>query len=557
MMRRGLRVLAVPIALALVPQMASAQSILFAHVGESAEIGLGFKLRALADLDGDGVRDYFIGSRLTAVGAVRSGAKGTVIYTYSYPGTCWGMSCTDMGDVNGDGIGDFAVGAPRDVDPVTGAIGSMFMHSGADGSVLFKVFGSEVNGRFGLHMDAIGDVNADGITDLVVTDIWASSIALHGGSATLVSGIDGAKLHTVFGTNFNDLFGYGVSAAGDVDLDGIPDYIIGAPREFQVLGQPAGYVRVFSGATGAQLAQYSGTQNNDNFGLSVAGMTDLTGDGVPELAIGAPGFITGGSKRGLIKLIDGATGATLQTHIGQTNSQLGSYLRRMGDWDGDGLPELLSGACFGIAKIQDTFPGNGYVQVLSSATGAELMKVSGESLTRFGRSVDCIGDITGDGVPDILVGAPETDQLGPGTGTAFVDSGARLPLTADIHEASYVRAVMQNFTLDAGAAFAGDPYALIGSVSGSSPGITLGGGFHIPLNDDFFFAFTLANANLPVFANFAGTLDGTGLATAQFFAPAGSLPPVAVGLTMHFAYVVKHAGHFALASNPVPLTFLP
>ncbi|MBM3984543.1 MAG: hypothetical protein FJ296_02440 [Planctomycetes bacterium] len=533
------------------------QSLMFRHVGSSAGSGWGYKVRALRDVDGDGLQDYFIGSRLQAKGEVRSGATGTQLFEWGYGSTCFGMAAADVGDINGDGVPDLAVGAPRDIAPGN-KIGSVFMMSGADGALLFKSFGTEVNGRFGLTLDAIGDVDGDGVTDLAVGDIWASSQVIHGGSASVVSGATGLKLHSAFGSAASDYFGHGISAAGDLDLDGVPDYVVGAPHEFTfLLPWPPGYVRTFSGATGAQLAQFTGTQVNDYLGLSVAGGRDLTGDGVPELVPGAPGQLTGGVTGGQVRLVDGASSAVLATREGLAFSQTGAYLRMMGDFDGDGTDDVLSGSCYGVGKIGETFPGEGYVEVLSGAGLAVLAQVSGADLTRFGRSVDDMGDLNGDGVPELLVGAPETAELGEGTGNTFLFSGATLPLTSDVHELPWSATVQQNLALDLGRAHAGDDYFVLGSLTGTSPGLALPSGTTLPLNDDFYFVFTLTSGNSPVLTDFSGTLDRAGAAAAQFNVPAGILDAQAIGLTVHHAAVVRHGGQVVKVTNPVPLTFIP
>ncbi len=531
-----------------------AQSVMFTHVGNSSSTGWGFKVRALGDLDGDGVRDYFLGTRLLAKAEVRSGATGTVLYSYQYGSTCYSMACADMGDVNGDGVSDFAVGAPRDVSP-TNKIGSVFMMSGADGTLLYKTFGVEVNGRFGLQLDPIGDVDGDGITDLLVGDIWANSQKIHGGSIVVVSGATGAHLYTNFGGANNDLYGYGVAAAGDLDLDGTPDYAAGGPREFTLLIiWPPGYVRTFSGATGVMLDEYPGVQNSDFFGLSVAGGHDLNADGVPDLVVGAPGHVTDGIKGGIVHALDGTSGGTLFRHGGLLNSQTGSYVRSMSDFDDDGTADILSGSCYGIAKIGETFDGEGYVEVLSGEDGTPLTVITGPTLTRFGRSVDEIGDLTGDGVTDFLVGAPETSELGEGTGTSFLYSGADLALTSDIHEVPWDVVVQQNLSIDAGSTHAGHAYFTLGSITGTSPGLPLASGWTIPLNMDFYFMFTLTSGNSPILTDFSGTLDAAGQAAPQFNIPAGILSSLAIGLTLQHAVVIRQGSQVVLITNPVPLT---
>ncbi len=122
---------------------------------------------------------------------------------------------------------------------------------------------------------------------------------------------------------------------------------------------------------------------------------------------------------------------------------------------------------------------------------------------------------------------------------------------ADRYELSLKQAGTQSLNLDAGKQHAGKSYAIFGSVTGTSPGITLSG-IHIPLNLDPYTQLTIGSAVPPIFFKFRGTLDNKGEATASFNLPSG-LPPLP-GITLHHAYVVVgNGGAFDMASNTVPL----
>ena len=109
-----------------------------------------------------------------------------------------------------------------------------------------------------------------------------------------------------------DLFGSSVAGVGDVDGDGLDDFFVGARQ--QVIGPGAGYATVFSGATGLPLPNLSltGLAAGDQFGRAVAGAGDVNGDGVPDLIVGAPLADPGGlSSAGQVTVFSGATGAAL------------------------------------------------------------------------------------------------------------------------------------------------------------------------------------------------------------------------------------------------------
>ena len=131
-------------------------------------------------------------------------------------------------------------------------------------------------------------------------------------------------------------------------------------------------------------------------------------------------------------------------------------------------------------------------------------------------------------------------------------------LGADAIQMSVAQGGTQSFFLEAGAAWAGAPYFLLGTLSGTSPGLQLGA-LWLPLNPDTYTNLSLSQPNTPPLANSSGALDAGGSATASFSLGAGSAPGL-VGLTAHHAYVVfDPAAGFAigLASNPAPLAFLP
>jgi len=109
----------------------------------------------------------------------------------------------------------------------------------------FESFGSSVSG--------VGDVNGDGVADLIVGAPFSDNNGLGSGSARVFSGADGSILYNFFGDSSGDEFGTSVSGAGDVNGDGFADLIVGAPFGDGNNGFDTGGVRVFSGADGSIL----------------------------------------------------------------------------------------------------------------------------------------------------------------------------------------------------------------------------------------------------------------------------------------------------------------
>ncbi|HKB16317.1 MAG TPA: integrin alpha, partial [Planctomycetota bacterium] len=204
--------------------------------------------------------------------------------------------------------------------------------------------GSAGSDQFGWSVSGVGDVNGDGVPDILVGSPFANPGGLaDAGRATVFSGSDGTALLVLNGPNPGAFLGYSVSGVGDVDGDGAADVIVGAPA----LGPPFvgfGTVRVFSGASGTTLFTFSGSANN-TFGESVAGAGDMDGDLVPDLVVGWPiASPPGLDFAGQAKAFSGATGATLLTITGSVGDGLGSAVAGAGDTNGDGFAEVIVAA---------------------------------------------------------------------------------------------------------------------------------------------------------------------------------------------------------------------
>jgi hypothetical protein len=143
-----------------------------------------------------------------------------------------------------------------------------------------------------------------------------------------------------------------LAGVGDIDGDGVPDLAAGAPYQ-NVAGQgDRGQVFLFSGASGARLLTLNDTdpQAGAYFGLALAGVGDVDGDGVPDLAVGAPNKeVAGQDAQGQVFVFSGASGQlvlTLTKPSPQAQAQFGWTLAGVGDVDGDGVPDLAVGAPF-------------------------------------------------------------------------------------------------------------------------------------------------------------------------------------------------------------------
>ena len=345
---------------------------------------------------------------------------------YSFEGTnsndLFGFSVADAGDVDGDGVNDIIIGAVNgDVGVVD--YGSATIYSGADAGIIYEFHGDAVTDSFGFAVAGVGDINADGFDDVIIGAPFADeSGVFNSGSARVFSGIDGSVLFTFGGDSTLANLGAAVAGAGDVNNDGVPDLIVGAPFGDSPTVMNTGYAKVFSGADGSILHTFFGTMPSDGMGVSVAAAGDPNADGFDDVLVGVPLDDTVALNSGRAFLMSGANGSVLQSFEGSAASEnFGTSVAGIGDIDGDSRGDIAVGAPFADSGAVDA----GLVRVFSGDGGAVLHTFQGNSVAeRFGTSVSGDCDIDGDGTPDIIVGAPFADDGGPDTGSVEIYSGA-------------------------------------------------------------------------------------------------------------------------------------
>lgn len=397
-------------------------------------------------MNGDGYSDIVIGSPEYARGLLREGAA--FIY-HGCPSTSsaqggwsaegnqsnaqFGWSVATVGDVNGDGYSDLAVGAPM-FDNGAADEGTVFIYhggpSGPSSTASWTDEGDQVGAHYGHAVAGAGDVNGDGYSDVIIGapdhdngQLDEGMAIVHHGSA---GGLATTPAWTFEGDQDGAKLGTSVCSAGDVNADGYSEVIAGAPY-FDSGQADEGMAFVFHGSiTGLPPAPnwtFQSDQAGARLGESVAGMGSVNGDAFGDVAIGAPGWDNGHVDEGKAYAFHGA-GAGLaaapawQSEGQATNRRFGASVASVGDVNGDGINEVLVGGSNGAWVYLGRIGG-----ITDSYVGTAPNFDSNGSLPFVGQRCSGAGDVNGDGYSDVVAGEITWDNPQIDEGRASVLHG--------------------------------------------------------------------------------------------------------------------------------------
>ncbi|MFW3145314.1 MAG: hypothetical protein ACMUIE_00700 [Thermoplasmatota archaeon] len=474
-------------------------------IGEAADDWSGVSVSGAGDVNGDGYNDLLIGASGNSEGGSWSGqtylifgktsgwstdmnsANADASFIGELAADYSGTSVSRAGDVNGDGFDDFLIGAYQNDESDTMA-GQTYLIFGKTSGWSMDNTLSSVDASFlgeasidysGFSVSDAGDVNGDGLDDFLIGAYLNAEGGAESGQTYLIFGkasgwsrdtsLSNADASFIGEADY-DWSGFCLSGAGDVNGDGFSDIVIGAKYNDEGGAESGQTYLIFGKASGWSMdtslsnadASFIGEAVGDRSGTSVSGAGDVNGDGFDDILIGADHNDEGGAEAGQTYLIFGkASGWSMDTSlssadgsfIGEASIDYSGYSTSdAGDVNGDGFHDFIIGAYGndeGGAEAGQTYlifgKTSGWVQDVNlSSSDASFIGEFG--LDQSGNSVSGTGDVNGDGFDDILIGADHNDEGGAEAGqTYLIFGGGRGPYL--VLDNDHMKAQMANGTL--------------------------------------------------------------------------------------------------------------
>ena len=327
----------------------------------------------------------------------------------------FGWVAVDAGDVDNDGVHDIITSAPYlTLGANQPGAGRVYLYSGRTGEELRRHTGASGD-LLGLSVSGVDDLNGDGHADYAATATRTGSTT-QAGAVMVWSGKDGSLLHEIAGATPGSGFGREVESIFDVDADGTSDILIGS----YPWGGGRGKATIHSGTDGALLHEFQGENASDGFGSTVS----AGGSGKHRfLVVGA--MTAGPQQAGQVqvyrfhpktKSFRGVFRMSAETG----NVAYGQYFSSVvGDTDGDGIDDIYT-VDFSAGTGGN---GSGQVRIHSGADGKQLWRRDGLAGEGLGIGNAIAGDLDGDGHDDVLTGAWTNSAAASSGGRCYLLSG--------------------------------------------------------------------------------------------------------------------------------------
>ncbi|MDQ0463370.1 Ca2+-binding RTX toxin-like protein [Caulobacter ginsengisoli] len=467
----------------------------------------GTSVASAGDINGDGYGDVIIGAPNADANGVSNAGAGYVLFGHAgafaanldvsalngingfmLSGVAVndyaGRAVASAGDINGDGYDDLILGAknadPHGLDSGTSYV--VFGHAGGlgaggfganldlstlDGTNGFKLSGTTASDFAGRSVAAAGDINGDGYGDLLVGAYRADPHGLDSGAGYVVFGhagglgaggfaanldvsaLDGTNGFKLSGVTHNEVTGFTLASAGDINADGYDDVIIGAPlapngtgtgAAYVVFGKAGGFaanldLSTLDGTTGFRL---TGGAGGDLAGYSVASAGDVNGDGYGDLIIGASRASPNGTLSGSTYIVFGKAGgyaaninlSGLNGHDGfkvngvAAGDNTGFSVASAGDVNHDGFDDVIIGAPNSDPLFGGANAGSAYIIFGHATTAAATVTFTGDGSADTQNGDSGADTLSGGGGADTLYGQAGIDTLDGGDGDDILNGGA-------------------------------------------------------------------------------------------------------------------------------------
>lgn len=413
---------------------------------------------ALMDLNQDGIADLVVGAPYTSAGGLKDAGAVTVYMSDSgtpmsnvlvINGTAtedlFGLCVADVGDVNGDGMDDIAIGSPW-ADPAgqsdAGSITLMYGWAGFDGTPNATIAGTVVGEELGFSIARAGDVNGDGMDDILAGAPYYSSGALtYAGRAYVFYGGDppnSAPDKTFTGDASGAYLGWSISGGGSFDADADLDMVAGAPGRG---ASGTAYIIRDLSRMNPTVNMVTGPSADENFSFSVSMIHDFDADTITDIAIGAPTNNDNGSRAGAVYVLYGGVKFNDDPDLilhGAPQEWFG-WSVTSGDFKEDGVSDLLVGAP--NSRLNTSLFGRAYAYYggLVPASSPNITLVPDAGASFFGASLATGANATGDPAPDFAVGDPLFNVPGfPNAGRVYLYAGVHVIVPANPIVKGYV-----------------------------------------------------------------------------------------------------------------------